>query len=66
MWLVWTIWTSMSAVLKKNVKLNHSLTHFYYRPPGKFRFTHLGEIVKMLYVYIYDACDNRYGFSISV
>ena len=21
---------------------------FYYRPPGKFRFTHLGEIVKML------------------
>ena len=32
---------------------------FYYRPPGKFRFTHLGEIVKMLcqelniYIYIY-------------
>ena len=32
---------------------------FYYRPPGKFRFTHLGEIVKMLcqeldiYMYIY-------------
>ena len=25
-WLVWTIWTSMSAVLKKAVKLNHSLT----------------------------------------
>ena len=24
--LVWTIWTSMSAVLKKAVKLNHSLT----------------------------------------
>ena len=21
---------------------------FYYRPPGKFRFTHLGEIIKML------------------
>ena len=55
---------------------------FYYRPPGKFRFTHLGEIVKMLcqeldiyilYIYIeflayniYDALDNRYGFSISV
>ena len=26
MWLVWTIWTSMSAVLKKAVNLNHSLT----------------------------------------
>ena len=25
--LLWTIWTSMSAVLKKAVKLNHSLTH---------------------------------------
>ena len=24
--LVWTIWTSMSAVLKKAIKLNHSLT----------------------------------------
>ena len=46
---------------------------FYYRPPVKFRFTHLGEIVKMscqkpdIYIYyIYDALDNRYGFSISV
>ena len=45
---------------------------FYYRPPGKFRFTHLGEIVKMLcqeldiYIYIYDTLDNRYWFSISV
>ena len=34
---------------------------FYYRPPGKFRLTHLGEIVKMLcqeldiYIYIYMA-----------
>ena len=44
---------------------------FYYRPPGKFRFTHLGEIVKMLcqeldiyiYIYLYDALDNRYEFS---
>ena len=32
---------------------------FFYRPPGKFRYTHLGEIVKMLceeldiYIYIY-------------
>ena len=24
---------------------------FYYRPPGKFRFTHLGKIVKMLNCY---------------
>ena len=24
---------------------------FYYRPPGKFRFTHLGNIVKMLNCY---------------
>ena len=50
---------------------------FYFRPPGKFRFTHLGEIVKMLcqeldiyiyyiYEYIYDALDKWYGFSISV
>ena len=45
---------------------------FYYRPPDKFRFTHLGEIFKMLYIYryiciyIYDALDNRSGFSISV
>ena len=43
---------------------------FYYRPPDEFRFTHLGETVKMLYiyiyVYIYDALDNRSGFSISV
>ena len=44
---------------------------FYYRPPGKFQFTHLGDIVKMsyisyIYVYIYDALDNRSGFSISV
>ena len=48
---------------------------FYYRPPGKFWFTHLGEIVEMLYqelniytyyIYIYDALHNRYGFSISV
>ena len=43
---------------------------FYYRPPGKFRFTHLGEIAKMLFqelvthIYIYDALDNRYGFSL--
>ena len=49
------------------------LQFFYYPPPGKFRFTHLGEIVKMLcqelniyiYVYVYDGLDNRYGFSIS-
>ena len=56
-------------------KCAESLTYwqfFYYRPPGKFRFTHLGEIVKMprtqhIYIiYIYDALDNRYGFSISV
>ena len=44
---------------------------FYYRPPGKFRFTHPGEIVKMLsgyaknsiYIYIYDALDNLCEFS---
>ena len=39
---------------------------FYYRPPGKLWFTHLGEIVKMLCqeldTYRYDALDNRYGF----
>ena len=28
---VWTIWTSMSAILKKAVKLNHSLTHWSHR-----------------------------------
>ena len=49
---------------------------FYYRPPGKFRFTHLGKIVKMLncyaknstntHIYIYIWYDNRYGFSLSV
>ena len=43
---------------------------FYYRPPVKYRFTHLGEIVKMSCpkpnIYIYDALDNRYGFSMSV
>ena len=43
---------------------------FYYRPPVKFRFTHLGEIVKMSCqkpnICIYDVLDNRYGFSISV
>ena len=42
-------------------KCAESLTYwqfFYYRPPGKFRFTHLGEIIKMLcqeldiYIYI--------------
>ena len=41
---------------------------FYYRPPVKFWFTHLGEIVKMSCqnpTYIYDALDNRHGFSIS-
>ena len=27
--LVWTIWTSISAVPKKAVELNHSLTHFH-------------------------------------
>ena len=43
---------------------------FYYRPLDKFRFiAHLGGIVKMLcqelniYIYIYDALDNQYGFS---
>ena len=42
---------------------------FYYRPPGKFRYT-VGEIVKCdanryIYIYIYDPLHNRYGFSIS-
>ena len=35
-------------------KCAESLTYwqfFYYRPPGKFRFTHLWEIVKMLWLY---------------
>ena len=46
------------------------LTVLHYRPPGKFRFAHLGEIFYIhIYIYInyiYDALDNRYRFSISV
>ena len=38
---------------------------FYHRPPGKFRFTHLGEIAKMLcqelYIYIYIAARRAYN-----
>ena len=44
---------------------------FYYRPPGKFRFTHLGEIVKMLCqelgIYIYNMIidmDFLYQFNL--
>ena len=66
----------LSPTDQKCVESSTYWQFFYYRPPGKFWFTHLGEIVKMLcqeldihiyvYIYIYDALDNRYGFSISV
>ena len=52
---------------------------FYYRPPGKFRFTHLGKIVKMLncyaknsthtYIYIYNMIidmDFLYQFNLGL
>ena len=52
---------------------------FYYRPPGKFRFTHLGKIVKMLncyaknsthtHIYIYDMIidmDFLYQFNLGL
>ena len=63
---------SLSGTDQKCAESSTYWQFFYYCPPGKFRFTHLGEIIKMLwqeldtYIYIYDALDNRYGFSISV
>ena len=62
----------LSQTDQKCAKSSTYWQFFYHRPPGKFRFTHLGEIIKMLcqeldththtYIYIYDALDNRYGF----
>ena len=48
---------SLSPTDQKCAESSTYWQFFYYCPPGKFRFTHLGEIVKMLwqelYIYIY-------------
>ena len=64
---------SLSPTDQKCAESSTYWQFFYYCPPGKFRFTHLGEIVKMLwqeldiyiYIYISSTWDWLHHFSVS-